>query len=88
MFFLFNDTATTEIYTLSLPDALTIYHIHKCRIVLSNGKQLEELSDFSSWDFNRSGESAASTEDSAPGSAPGVDEAEDQAGPVPSADIR
>src|SRR5256885_12939076 len=26
MFFFFNDTATTEIYTLSLHDALPIYH--------------------------------------------------------------
>src|SRR5258708_19792158 len=27
LFFFFNDTATTEIYTLSLHDALPIYHI-------------------------------------------------------------
>src|SRR5438105_12967517 len=27
-FFFFNDTATTEIYTLSLHDALPIYHDH------------------------------------------------------------
>src|SRR5215216_8016733 len=27
-FFFFNDTATTEIYTLSLHDALPIYHVH------------------------------------------------------------
>src|SRR5258708_10772731 len=27
MFFFFNDTATTEIYTLSLHDALPIYHL-------------------------------------------------------------
>src|SRR5256885_16226169 len=27
IFFFFNDTATTEIYTLSLHDALPIYHI-------------------------------------------------------------
>src|SRR5256885_4553279 len=27
MFFFFNDTATTEIYTLSLHDALPIYHV-------------------------------------------------------------
>ena len=26
--FFFNDTATTEIYTLSLHDALPIYHLH------------------------------------------------------------
>src|SRR2546430_7296985 len=36
MFFFFNDTATTEIYTLSLHDALPIYrerarHRHPCR---------------------------------------------------------
>ena len=29
VFFFFNDTATTEIYTLSLHDALPIYQIHK-----------------------------------------------------------
>src|SRR5260370_5705246 len=29
VFFFFNDTATTEIYTLSLHDALPIYRIHK-----------------------------------------------------------
>src|SRR2546426_8111203 len=28
LFFFFNDTATTEIYTLSLHDALPIYHHH------------------------------------------------------------
>src|SRR3712207_8036830 len=28
MFFFFNDTATTEIYTLSLHDALPIYRMH------------------------------------------------------------
>src|SRR3712207_7200388 len=27
LFFFFNDTATTEIYTLSLHDALPIYHV-------------------------------------------------------------
>ena len=30
-FFFFNDTATTEIYTLSLHDALPILCIHHCR---------------------------------------------------------
>src|ERR1039457_3868543 len=29
-FFFFNDTATTEIYTLSLHDALPIWHISRC----------------------------------------------------------
>ena len=29
LFFFFNDTATTEIYTLSLHDALPIYRLHK-----------------------------------------------------------
>src|SRR5258706_14724217 len=28
LFFFFNDTATTEIYTLSLHDALPIYQVH------------------------------------------------------------
>src|SRR5260370_35904145 len=34
VFFFFNDTATTEIYTLSLHDALPIYHIHQRRAVV------------------------------------------------------
>src|SRR2546425_6748351 len=34
-FFFFNDTATTEIYTLSLHDALPIYRFHK--IILRSG---------------------------------------------------
>src|SRR2546430_5912272 len=29
LFFFFNDTATTEIYTLSLHDALPIFHVHR-----------------------------------------------------------
>src|SRR5256885_11831263 len=33
-FFFFNDTATTEIYTLSLHDALPIYRHHRLRNVL------------------------------------------------------
>src|SRR5258708_32961225 len=31
LFFFFNDTATTEIYTLSLHDALPIYGRNRCR---------------------------------------------------------
>src|SRR3712207_9263095 len=31
VFFFFNDTATTEIYTLSLHDALPIYQVHADR---------------------------------------------------------
>src|ERR1022692_4218023 len=31
VFFFFNDTATTEIYTLSLHDALPIYQSHRAR---------------------------------------------------------
>src|SRR3954464_16107990 len=31
LFFFFNDTATTEIYTLSLHDALPIFHFFKYR---------------------------------------------------------
>src|SRR5438132_11212245 len=31
-FFFFNDTATTEIYTLSLHDALPIYRINRTRV--------------------------------------------------------
>src|SRR2546422_8331733 len=32
-FFFFNDTATTEIYTLSLHDALPISKIHSCNVL-------------------------------------------------------
>src|SRR5256885_17051483 len=35
-FFFFNDTATTEIYTLSLHDALPIWLAAKCDVVLEN----------------------------------------------------
>src|SRR2546427_2231899 len=38
-FFFFNDTATTEIYTLSLHDALPIYRVHR-----GNGQILSEPS--------------------------------------------
>src|SRR2546430_10594682 len=31
LFFFFNDTATTEIYTLSLHDALPIFHLRRAR---------------------------------------------------------
>src|SRR5256885_11839371 len=34
-FFFFNDTATTEIYTLSLHDALPIFHLHRAMCILS-----------------------------------------------------
>src|SRR5256885_9450876 len=38
-FFFFNDTATTEIYTLSLHDALPIYHVRPLR----DDRRLEDL---------------------------------------------
>src|SRR2546422_3341573 len=34
-FFFFNDTATTEIYTLSLHDALPIFVVHHARLLLA-----------------------------------------------------
>src|SRR6266704_6905777 len=37
LFFFFNDTATTEIYTLSLHDALPIYAIRPCSSASSRG---------------------------------------------------
>src|SRR2546426_7006870 len=40
-FFFFNDTATTEIYTLSLHDALPIYHAQQLR--LRGKRQLADL---------------------------------------------
>ena len=40
-FFFFNDTATTEIYTLSLHDALPIFHFrYKCHLDLFLGEEL------------------------------------------------
>src|SRR2546422_5929093 len=35
-FFFFNDTATTEIYTLSLHDALPISNPHACALLMRN----------------------------------------------------
>src|SRR5215211_8610918 len=43
-FFFFNDTATTEIYTLSLHDALQIWHSGP---ILSPGSRLSSSSDLS-----------------------------------------
>src|SRR5271157_6294458 len=40
LFFFFNDTATTEIYTLSLHDALPILHRH-----MALGHRLQSLGD-------------------------------------------
>src|ERR1041385_4149690 len=37
LFFFFNDTATTEIYTLSLHDALPIYPIRECAVFIGQG---------------------------------------------------
>src|SRR3712207_8839871 len=37
-FFFFNDTATTEIYTLSLHDALPIFSIHRMIKILQGGR--------------------------------------------------
>src|SRR5256886_11260581 len=39
LFFFFNDTATTEIYTLSLHDALPISHLHQPGPALSREPQ-------------------------------------------------
>src|SRR2546427_11693917 len=47
-FFFFNDTATTEIYTLSLHDALPIYWIHdEARLTRDTGGRPVEV--FGSW---------------------------------------
>src|SRR2546430_12626592 len=40
LFFFFNDTATTEIYTLSLHDALPIYQQEEVRIALTDVRQV------------------------------------------------
>ena len=42
-FFFFNDTATTEIYTLSLHDALPIYSFQDNSYVLSTARLLRTL---------------------------------------------
>src|SRR3712207_8073611 len=38
VFFFFNDTATTEIYTLSLHDALPIYSVERSAAALARGR--------------------------------------------------
>src|SRR2546429_6969007 len=43
MFFFFNDTATTEIYTLSLHDALPISHQGLSRLFYDDGKSTRVL---------------------------------------------
>src|SRR5439155_21502244 len=45
IFFFFNDTAPTEIYTLSLHDALPIYIFDFCRLLL----KLQRLTILSVW---------------------------------------
>src|SRR2546429_4699910 len=42
-FFFFNDTATTEIYTLSLHDALPIYFGREWPRVVANERLLEQI---------------------------------------------
>src|SRR2546426_12486931 len=44
-FFFFNDTATTEIYTLSLHDALPIYASRELRILRVGGERLVEVAE-------------------------------------------
>src|SRR2546429_5809697 len=52
-FFFFNDTATTEIYTLSLHDALPIYTVHIAQIKknLEPMSQIRQLTDDDFDDF-------------------------------------
>src|SRR5258708_35122623 len=46
IFFFFNDTATTEIYTLSLHDALPIfYHSHR-EIVLAGERRIGDVFEY------------------------------------------
>src|SRR2546430_12917282 len=44
-FFFFNDTATTEIYTLSLHDALPICHLHRLSLIHDLERSLGEVVD-------------------------------------------
>src|SRR2546430_8788900 len=58
-FFFFNDTATTEIYTLSLHDALPIYSggsrpTHRANRAYSRGKRATSCSDRKSTRLNSS----------------------------------
>src|SRR2546422_5698894 len=46
MFFFFNDTATTEIYTLSLHDALPIWRLGKCHCGSAGPLALARVADF------------------------------------------
>src|SRR2546430_5169797 len=48
-FFFFNDTATTEIYTLSLHDALPIYTKHACKSFFVPGASHQRASDLEPW---------------------------------------
>src|SRR3712207_7230221 len=45
MFFFFNDTATTEIYTLSLHDALPIWHAEAHPVEALRGRQPDLLGE-------------------------------------------
>src|SRR2546422_1940379 len=55
-FFFFNDTATTEIYTLSLHDALPIWFLCHTDHRNGNGSALDGLRTCSTWDRGRSEE--------------------------------
>src|SRR5438874_13421350 len=53
LFFFFNDTATTEIYTLSLHDALPISALLAPMVSERKGEQLELLEDLAAQGFVR-----------------------------------
>src|SRR3712207_6854422 len=56
MFFFFNDTATTEIYTLSLHDALPIFHVGLVAAELLPEGQPDPVEERVARDLQRLGE--------------------------------
>src|SRR5258707_10646711 len=55
-FFFFNDTATTEIYTLSLHDALPIYTRARARLSAKSRANPQQATPSSNWSGTRSEE--------------------------------
>src|SRR3712207_8703644 len=55
VFFFFNDTATTEIYTLSLHDALPISRIERANIIGESVSGSNEVLDIREFCFSRNG---------------------------------
>ena len=65
IYFFFNDTATTEIYTLSLHDALPIYKIGKMALTTLENSMREHIHHLprASWNENHHGTHPASNDE-------------------------